>query len=475
MRVLSIARKASSLRELFVFMRNEGHPPLWYVLLYGAYKTFHSVLVLPGLSFAVAAAAAFLFLARGPFTIFESVLFLSGSLPFFEYSVMCRNYGISMLLLFWLCAGFRDRFKRPLTVLAPLFLLGLTNAPSVIVAAVILGALILEACSPSRRESSLKDRRLLAAFFACAAAIAAGLLIASPDSTSRIATRTHLGLHDIAAFASSFLRDPGKSFSDLLLPIPLFGAAAFAALSLFLLDAPALLACFWLAAAGLAAIFQLVNPGSLRQEGILYVFVIALLWIRPELPRPNIQGPRGPLLDRYQRKVFPVLFAGLLALLALHGLKAALSDVRYDFSSSRAFARIIRRDPLLTDAVLMGEPDEYLESLPYYLDNPIYFPRGHRFDTWTRFTSEWDKSLTLSGFLDAAEGLAKKGKPVVILLGTEISLDERAPGKISHAYGCELSWTDQDLRRLRSRASWIARLTSMSEENYNVFVLRPTS
>ena len=65
------------------------------------------------------------------------------------------------------------------------------------------------------------------------------------------------------------------------------------------------------------------------------------------------------------------------------------------------------------------------------------------------------------------------GKPVVILLGTEISLDKRNSGRITHAYGRELTWTPTDMRRLWSDASWIARLSSMSEEDYNVFVLWP--
>src|SRR3954470_23013283 len=56
-RALSLAMDANSLPDLKALLENEGHPMLWYVLLYAAYGLTGSKLVLPALSVLVCGAA----------------------------------------------------------------------------------------------------------------------------------------------------------------------------------------------------------------------------------------------------------------------------------------------------------------------------------------------------------------------------------------------------------------------------------
>ena len=44
---------------------------------------------------------------------------------------------------------------------------------------------------------------------------------------------------------------------------------------------------------------------------------------------------------------------------------------------------------------MIGEPDFVMDTVPYYLDNPIYFPRGRRYGSWTLFTQEWRPLMTV--------------------------------------------------------------------------------
>jgi hypothetical protein len=50
-------------------------------------------------------------------------------------------------------------------------------------------------------------------------------------------------------------------------------------------------------------------------------------------------------------------------------------EIRMDYSASKSAAAIIRSDPILSGAILMSEPPEHAESLPYYISNNIFFPR----------------------------------------------------------------------------------------------------
>ena len=143
-RALSIAKHADSFSDLLILLRNEGHPVGWYVLLKTAYLIFHGNWVLPFVSLSIAIISAFIWLQYAPFPLFERVLFLAGVFPLYDFSVLARNYGISMLLMFVTCSQFSKRFTKPVHVYLPLFFLSFTNAHSLIIAGIVTTALVFE-------------------------------------------------------------------------------------------------------------------------------------------------------------------------------------------------------------------------------------------------------------------------------------------------------------------------------------------
>src|SRR5262249_31089786 len=98
-RALNIVSGSSSLIEMFRRLHNEGHPALWYLILYAGVHLTGSKLVLKPISALVACAAMYVFFRFAPWPWWQKAAFAVGVLPLYEYSVMCRNYGISMLLL----------------------------------------------------------------------------------------------------------------------------------------------------------------------------------------------------------------------------------------------------------------------------------------------------------------------------------------------------------------------------------------
>ncbi|MGG6430776.1 hypothetical protein ACQ5TV_12495 [Acetobacter ghanensis] len=115
-------------------IHGNGHPALWFLLLRGLFAIFHKVWVLPLASFLVAATAVWLFLFKSPFSLRFKILFLCSNFALYEYVVMARNYGISMLVMFILAIVVTNkRFKSNFT--GPcLFLLCNTNIHSAIIA-----------------------------------------------------------------------------------------------------------------------------------------------------------------------------------------------------------------------------------------------------------------------------------------------------------------------------------------------------
>jgi len=137
-RALSLARSARSIVDLFALLKNEGHPCLWYLLLYVGHAVTSSKWVLPIASLAVASAAVLLLIFRSPLPLWLKALFVFGRMPLWECSVMARNYGISILLLFtfaWLC---REPRRHPVWMGIVLLCLANTNIHSVLLAGVLM-------------------------------------------------------------------------------------------------------------------------------------------------------------------------------------------------------------------------------------------------------------------------------------------------------------------------------------------------
>jgi hypothetical protein len=286
-RAYTIATSTATLRDLFGALRTDGdgHPALWYLLLRGAHAVAPVPAVLPAVSLLVAAAAVLLFVVRSPFGPLLTVLFPFSVLPLYEYSVMARNYGVSLLLCFAFAALYRVR--RRLLLALCLVLLSNTNAH----AAFLTAALALVWCVDELRSGE-GLRKIPRAVLPIVAAVS-GLLFAAWTAFPGPEVTTHRGMPAAAdslrtllsASSGSFLAAPFHAPAVLDVAIFLLLAAGFAARPSRVLAATG-------ATLGLYAFFLTVYPGDLRHVGLLLVLVLTLLWIEEERPAPS--PPPGP-------------------------------------------------------------------------------------------------------------------------------------------------------------------------------------
>src|SRR5665648_122223 len=131
-RALTLARQAGSLFELFNLIRYEGHPILWYLFLFIGKSVFDSTLILPILSILIGFSAVTIFMFYAPLPFWFRFLFIFNAFPLYEYSVMARNYGISMLLLFISALIYKKRQNHPYLLALVLALLANTNVHAII-------------------------------------------------------------------------------------------------------------------------------------------------------------------------------------------------------------------------------------------------------------------------------------------------------------------------------------------------------
>jgi hypothetical protein len=108
----NIAKNSSSLSDLLQNIRYEGHPPLWYILLFVLSRFTHNPASMQYLNFLICGALAFVLLFKSQLKLSHKFLILFGYYFIYEYGTLSRNYAIGILFAFLVCLFITKTSKR---------------------------------------------------------------------------------------------------------------------------------------------------------------------------------------------------------------------------------------------------------------------------------------------------------------------------------------------------------------------------
>ncbi|MEO8085447.1 MAG: hypothetical protein ABI763_01430 [Bacteroidota bacterium] len=134
----NIVKGSHTLPELFKNIRYEGHPPLWYLILFPITQFSHALIYLKAVQLVFCLGTAVLILFFSPFSKIQKVLVLCGYYFVFEYAVLARNYMPAVFIALCIAAIHPRQFKYKtncyyflLFLLSNVHLLGLLLAMSI--------------------------------------------------------------------------------------------------------------------------------------------------------------------------------------------------------------------------------------------------------------------------------------------------------------------------------------------------------
>lgn len=489
-RALSIAIQSEDWIAMLGGLHGEGHPALWYLLLRAVHDITGRPEVLPLLAMAIAVASAWLIVWRSPFPRPLIALILASHFFIYEFSVMARNYGIGMLLLFALAIAYPRCRGRGVTLGALLFLLANCN----VIATVLAGAFLIFWFVEILEGTGLRWSPAMTNFALNAAIAAAGAALcfatvyptfndaAVAAHTADVAARDILGA--IANPAPAFERLLGRRVAPTYLVVPwtpavvALGTPLLIGATFGLIERKgAVLACL-ASLIGLSAFFSLIYPGDYRHQATWLAFVITMYWICWK-PNRSVRGWAGPRTNG--RSFALVRGVGFAFFLVLIGVQATLGVADLAFaaivgtpeSRSRDFADLVSRRPELKDAILIGDPDYMLEAMHYYVPNPTYFVRERRYGDYVHFTRKARLDLSLGDILDEARAIrTSTGRPVAILLAWR--LGEMDPDRVyRESYVWTFSAPGDQIERFREATTLLAQFPkATSNESYDVYVLK---
>jgi len=363
---------------IFHNLAYDGHPGLWHLLLWCASWISTAPVMLKVVHGAIGLGIIAMLGLCFPAGRIERMLLLLNYFVLFEFTVISRNYGISLLLALIYCILYirrREAFGIHAVILG---LLANTNVFGLILSVILL----TERVGRPLLADELRLRRLLPGLLAYGSALALSVATLFPAPDIACADRRFLTVANILEFEHAWLAllrftitpfmpivagfpdgfaSPGRYWSNAQLVLasaavlPILGAIG----TLFRKDPWRLFIVFsTIAGGGLFA--HLFYLGSVRHCGVVVIAFLTALW----LSRASAAG-RGSGVGRSW--VAALLLIGG----ALGGVEATAAGWRRTFSNVGPAARWVEAHHL-QDVPLIGFWDMQASSVAILLQRPIY-------------------------------------------------------------------------------------------------------
>jgi len=472
---LYVALSADSLWQLPSAVKNEGHPILWYLVLWLGYHLTETPVVLQVVSIIIGFSSIVLFFRFAPFTVWFKILFLFSFLPFYEYTIMARNYGISMLFFFLFAILYPQKKEKPYLLAFILFALANTNIHSAIFVCLLALYWIYEEIFVDKKQfiKICGNQQL----FLAVSIVFLGVLIAFvtviPDRNSIVMQTDSISVASLFTSLLKTIVHPGYTFNEIFVGLP--GIIRDLLIFVFaagLLVRPMAALLLFMGAIALGGFFSIGYSGVLRHQGIFFIYVLTLYWIT--LFDIRVRGD----FVTFKHRIFKIVLYGVIPfILFIHivgSYKYIVRDITKEMSSSKSFGQFLREHEQYHDAIIMGEPDNRLESLPYYVDNRIFVPRINRYENYIKLIRENQQKISLGELLTVAKSLKEKeNKTILIAIGHFGLSDQGPPFVRTEQYGRKFTWSLQELKEFNENTVKIAEFKKdVKNERYEIYQLK---
>jgi hypothetical protein len=423
---LAIAWASPTIPSLFWHIHHEGHPWLWYMILWIPSRFTQSVLVLKFVEGIVSTAIILFVALRSPFRTWEKALVLAGYFFVFEYTVLARMYG--PLLLFFVVYLWWRTTRPDKPVLAAALLGGMASLDTI---GIILSlALILEYAATIYIERKPVFSRKTAAealgVYSVITAFAVWTAKPAKDISWRTTGRPFKDAKSISHLYQAFLRYTVLPFRPVKSPHSHFfwNPDVHGALLRFTFPMLVILALlYWgfrgrrnlllmLAATIVAGTLlgHLIYAGSERHFGVVFLAFVAGAWI---------------IRSEQQESLLPWPVYLLLGISVASSVWALIGSWERPFSNDKAAAEWILRNHL-EDMPLVGNEDTSVVDVAQYLHRPIYMIECSCVDTYILYSTRRDnykKSWQAQRVLEAANYY--HGQPILFMMDSRMKLEER--------------------------------------------------
>ena len=433
-----IARDSTSLIDLFRHLKYEGHPGLWHIFLMPLSRITKSPVIMQVFHLLIATTTVYLFVRYAPFNQLQQFLFVFGYFSVYEYSVICRNYGIGLLLVCLFCLLFSRRYTKFPLVGAILFLLGHTSVHALIIVIAIGCGLMLDFLSTRKRvlaEVHTGEWQIWLGFSLIALGVITSALQLNPPADTGFATAWKWD------FDVEYLRKVVNIMTRAFFPIPeaklnfwgsqwLENYSFFTAIqlhlsylliiwfALVLLRRPSALLIYLMGTIGLLVFFYVKYFGSMRHHGFLFVLFIMVAWVYQHCGEVKLER-LSRLSTTWGRSLSPILTL-ILIFHFIGGITAIRMEYRHVFSYGKRTAKYIKAENM-QDMLMVGHGDFAVSTVVGYLErDAAHYMRGDRPGSFVRWDNLRTHDVSNEQVVQRAKELRDEQKQDVLLIMNQV-------------------------------------------------------
>ncbi|PPS45652.1 hypothetical protein [Chroococcidiopsis sp. TS-821] len=435
-----IARDSTSIVDLFRNLRYEGHPGLWHLNLYFISRITHNPTAMQLFHLIIATINIYVFVKFSPFNKLHKVLFTFSYFPFYEYSIISRNYNLGILFIFLFCKFFPTRKKSYFILASLLSILANTNVYSFIISICLFLTLIVDFISNSYFLENFRYRikNILISFAILLFGYAVALLQIIPpadakftgstqnfgESNNLINTIKHLSYVLMTVWRSyvplpNFLEDHFWN-TNLLIE----GAGSLRVIALFFslillifsivifIRKPIVLFLYTSGTFGILLFTYTKFSGYLRHHGHLFILLIACLWLTSYYPRRYTQ--RGlPKFTHFFTKYKYQILTTILYVHVLASVFAFSMDLIHPFSASKEVAQFIKSQQL-DNKLIVGSKDYAVAPISALLDRQLFYLESNNLGSFISWNQRED--LNETEFIQRLHSVVTQNNTPILLI-----------------------------------------------------------
>jgi len=441
-----VARDANSLSQLLDNMNYEGNPALWHFFLYWITRVTHDPIYMQAFHLLVATSFIFIFNRYAPLSNLHKILFSFGYFPLYEYAVISRSYALGVLLVFGICALYKNRTTKYILIGVLLALLANVTIYAVVIACCIAGILVLDYFLYQQKNGKAM-MQLAIGMVIFILGVAFSLYQIWPDKDNSFPASYAASLFDFPRWwqvssklfttytyipqiqenfwnSTIYFKDTGTiatgNFSDwlsvhpdylllwVIMPIITFVTGIF-----IFLRKPLVLLLYIGMTIGLLSVYYYTALLHSRYCGYLLIVLIVCYWFADYYPEKKYRSGLSGYLAGLGKKVATPFLTIILLLNVIGAIVAYSMDVQYKFSPSKEVANYIKENKL-DSLPIVGITDFTISPLATYLDKKIFYPQMNDFGSFTIWSKRRKDQMNFQESVASLGAFIDKGNQKVL-------------------------------------------------------------
>ena len=452
-----VARDANSLSQLLDNMNYEGNPALWHFFLFLITRVTHDAIYMQAFHLLVATSFIFIFNRYAPLSNLHKILFSFGYFAIYEYALISRSYALGILIVFAICALYKNRTAKYILIGVLLALLSNVTIYAVIIGGGIAGILVLDYILYQQKNGKT-TLQLGAAMLIFILGVAFSLYQIWPEKDNSFPAPYATSLFEFARWwqvaaklfttylyvpqiqenfwnTNIYYKDPGIATGALsgwlkqnpsfvwawiLMPVILFASGV-----IVFLRKPLILLLYCGVTFGLLSVYYYTALLHSRYCGYLLITLIICYWLAEYYPEKKYYSGLAGYLSGLGKKISNPFLTSVLLLNVIGAIVAYSMDLQYKFSTSKIASDYIRQNKL-DSLPIVGITDFTASPLATYLDTKLYYLQMKDTGSFIIWSKKRQDQMTFDQSVAELAAYINRGNPRVLWVknsAPQVSLD----------------------------------------------------